>query len=235
MVMPTKYKRAAEGAAATYNYSDIAEGRGYVVYYGASSETTTFVSPVTIYSGMTHRCGADVNVANDDDYDELIDIDFDIIFNMPQNIKGDILIQLPFGFQRTGAGDANNADYKATASVYHYDGTTETQLGSTATTEILNITGMVQGDIESHISTIKVNQSSVQHFKKGETLRFTLKVYLKHASAGALTFIGGVGCDPLNRTDDVIALTSNSTQETQVIETNEPTRLEFHVPFVIDL
>ena len=214
-----------------YDYFDISNGVGYDIYYGFSNAGTLGTSTVSnVYSGMIHKSGIGVDVAVGA-YTELLSVDFEIIFNMPKNIKGDILAQIPFGVK--AVDDSGLAHMKATCSVYHFDGSTPTQMGATATSEILKDINFQIGDLTSHISTLKINQATIKHFKKGEILRFTIKISAKHDQGSVNEMIGGVGCDPQNRTDALILLEGAGGQ--QIINTNEPTQMAFHVPFVIDI
>jgi len=220
----------------SYDYFDIANGVGYDIYYGFSNAGTTGTGTIsTIYSGMIHKNGARAETF-ETSYVELLDTDFDITFNNPKNIKGDILIQVPFGVNRRSVQSQSVHIMKAEVSVFHYDGSSETQMGSTATSELISFNTTDINHIVSHISTVKVTQSTVKHFKPGETLRFTIKVFVKdtNSSGIAAEFVGGIGCDPQNRTDAKIELEVNNDTELQVI-TNKPTQLAFHVPFKLNI
>ena len=216
----------------SYDYFDVAEGIAYSVYYGATNVTTTLTNKVsTTKSGMIHNNGSQTTVANDDAYDQTHDIDFDIVFNQPKNIKGDILAVVPFGVNIFGTGTSATYTIKATLDIFHYDGSTETQLGSTITSEEAQSGSLSQGGVFSHTTTLKVNQATIKHFKSGETLRFTIKLFVQHGASGNRTIIMGVGCDPANRTDADIAILAGNDTEHQVIITNDTTQLSFHVPF----
>ncbi len=218
-----------KGELVNYDYVDYSNGTGYDIYYGFSNAGITgTITESGFYSGMIHKNGAEITLTNQDTYYELLDVDFDITFNIPKDIKGDILIQIPFGINAQTDG---TYFIKTTCSVYHYDSTTPTPMGSTTTSEEVRKAISI-GEIGSHITTLKVTQATVKHFKKGETLRFTIKVYAQ-AQIDNERVIGGVGCDPQNRSDVDIDLLANDDTEDQVIETNKPTQIAFHVPFVI--
>ncbi len=216
-----------------FDFFDIANGVGYDVYFGLSNAGITATSTISSnYSGMPHKNpAAVVNVGIGSTFVELVDFDWDITFNLPKTIKGDILVQVPFGII---TGGATTYTMKCTADIYHFDGVaTETQIGSTATSEILQ-EAVGGATIKSHITTLKVNAATAVHFKRGETLRFSLKVLAWHANGGsAQNLLGGFGCNPQNSTDSKIELLVNDQTETQIITTNQPTQMAFHVPFVI--
>jgi len=216
----------------TYDYFDIANGVGYDVYFGLSNAGTTATTTVSNnYSGMIHKNGSDVTLTVQGTEYEMLDFDWDITFNMPKNIRGDILVQIPYGMQKTNAAN-HRFIVKVTVDIYHWDGSSETQIGSTSTSELVE-RDLDNTEIGSHMTTLKVNAASVVHFKKGETLRFTIKEIIKCTDAANQTAVGGLGCDPQNRTDLKILLEPSDDTELQVIETNDPTQMAFHVPFVI--
>ncbi len=216
----------------SYDYFDYSNGTGYDIYYGFSNAGTEgTITQSGFYSGMIHKNGVEVTLTDQNTYYELLDFDWDIIFNIPRSIKGDILIQIPFGVLNN-TGSTKDFNIKAECLVYHYNGG-ETQIGSTATSEELTAVNLDNGLIRSHITTLKINAASVVNFAKGDILRFTIKVYAKCTDAASSRVYGGVGCDPQNRTDATIQLVSNDSQEIQIINTDEPTQMVFHVPFRI--
>lgn len=220
-----------------YDWVDIANGLGYETYYGYNAGGTVGTSPRQIYSGIRHYNGTKLVSPAIDVFVEALDVDFDITFNTPKNIKGDILLQLPFGVVCTSNSAGNKESWiRAISAAYHYDGATETIISGVGTSEAIYTVSHAANIIVSHITTLKLNVATMKHFKKGETLRITIQVYIKH-SQNAASYIGGVGCDPQNRSDVEIIMSSGSKadDEWQVINTDEPTRLEIHVPFKLDI
>jgi hypothetical protein len=229
--IPQDFRKSPE-ALVSYNWEDIRDGTGYAVFYGGSCAGTTLTSPNIFYSGMIHKNGTETTLTNADTYYECLDVNFDITFNRPMTVFGNILTTVPFGIKNTSVSDVVFV-MKATLLVYHYDGVTETQIGATQTSEE-PAKNMVANALLSHITTLKTSITSVVNFKRGETLRFTIKVYAKCEAAGK-SVIAGVGCDPMNRTDAIIYLLdaggAYEYDEVQVIETNDPTQLKLQVPF----
>jgi hypothetical protein len=230
-LVPQVFRKSPE-AIVSYNWSDIRDGTGYAVFYGSSMNGTTYVSPNTFYSGMIHKNGGALTLTVEDTYYQGLDVDFDIIFNRPKLVFGDILVSVPFGIYNPGA-ISHDFLIKATLDVYHYDGSTETQIGSTATSEEVEAIDLALNEELSHITTFKVNASSVVNFKVGETLRCTIKVYAQCTDASGWVIATGIGCDPMNRTDVNLNLSTVASDyyEHQVIETNNPTQLKIQVPF----
>ena len=221
-----------------YDYFDVSNGVGYDIYYGFSMAGTLGTSTTKIYSGMIHTNGTIVEIPDTGTYTELLDKDFDVTFNLPKNIKGDILATIPYGMKCKAGGGARNVFLKATMSIFHYDGSTETQMGTTSTSEIITTSDgeIAYNELIGNITPFKVNQSTIKHFKKGETIRFTIKIFGKHSGSGtARDFLGGIGNDPQNTTDATIYVEAGAPTETQIIATNKPTITEFHIPFVLDI
>ncbi|MFA5037480.1 MAG: hypothetical protein WC479_09940 [Candidatus Izemoplasmatales bacterium] len=226
-MLPQKYRKDPPYQV-SYDWSDVRDGTGYAVFYGGSMNGTTYTSPNAFYSGMIHKNGIDKTLAVQSTYYNLLDFDWDIIFNIPKDVYGDILVSVPFGFYFL-TGDGDTMGQYAECLVYHYDGTTETQIGSTATSETIQKANVLNHETFSHMTTFKINASTVQHFKAGETLRITIKTYAINASAANTHVIGGIGCNPINTTDKAISI--STTDQYQVIITNDPTQLKFQVPF----
>lgn len=219
----------------SFDYIDYSNGTGYDIYYGFSMAGTPGTTTISdVYSGMIHKNGTETTLTTLNTYYLLLDVDFDITFNMPKTIKGDILLQIPYGFHKTSIG-IDNFFIKCEGLVYHYDGSTETQIGSTATSEENYGSSIDDEEIFSSITTLKVVAANPVNFAIGEKIRFTIKIYAK-CDDNSQTGVGGVGCDPMNRTDKYIDLTggAGTAPEMQVITTNQPTQLAFHVPFMID-
>ena len=233
MVLRSIYDKERE--LVSYNYFDIASGVGYEIFFGTSNDGTTRIVTEKVYSGMIHKNGAEVALALQNTEYEVFDIDFDIKFNKPRNIKGFIMMQIPFGLSNKDFGTVGFT-YKITGQAFHVtSGGSETQIGSDVTGEYINIAALGVGNPSSHTSTLAIDGSaSVTHFKPDETLRFTIKMTAKTDSGANKKIIGGMGCDPQNRSDFKHELDSNvAADEAQTIETDKPSRMEFHVPFVI--
>ncbi|MHA1353755.1 MAG: hypothetical protein ACTSR1_01085 [Candidatus Heimdallarchaeota archaeon] len=216
-----------------YDYFDIANGVGYDVYYGArgTSGATLVTTVPTIYSEWLKSGIASGDIANS--FTKLVDEDFDITFNTPKNIKGDLIINVPVGVQNLENNEADVTFY-VTVTAKHYDGTTETELGS-GQSVYFHAMNMDWWKLQSHTALIKINLSEVQHFKKGEILRFTIEAWFKNTAPSEI-FSAGIAHDPANRNDRFISgAYTGGTNFAQIIEDGQPTTLTFHVPFVIDV
>lgn len=226
---------------ASYDYFDIANGTGYDIYYGIGiTNSVTTTSTVIVKSGIPCMSAAITAVENTT-FLEVIDRDFDITFNTPKKIKGDFLAGIPIGYKMTGAA-AQSMWFRSRVLVYHFDGSTETQLGSTSTSEAYDIDAVdAANEIGSKVSFHKVT-IPLRHFKAGETLRITVKVDVKATAGTGKTCTAGMGCDPTNEAPSaaiinyesgVISIISDGVTTGHFGETN--TKMEFHVPFKLNI
>ena len=226
-----------------FDYFDVAEGIGYNVYYGARGDNGEYivVPTSTTYSEQLKTILTDQSVATT--ATRYFELKFDITFNLPRNIKGICLVNVPIGI---AAYDNNNYsfDYYCIVKAVHYDGSTETVL---ATGTSLTASESIQQDGRSYYSftaLLKPNISTLKHFKKGETLRFIVEGWYKCNEGSAQQAHLAIGHDPKNREDKggdihgatgvgyiVLANEPNSGGTLSYI----PTQMAFHVPYVIDI
>lgn len=229
-LIPPTYSRDTEASIATFNFTDIATGTGYSTFYGLRGDADEYATVIStdIYSERMHTSEAQTL---DTTFTEHLNIDFDIIFNLPRNMRGIVIGNIPIGIQNIAA--SRTYAYYIEMKVYHVtSGGTETLLGTGTSDEFFDV--VAGATIDSEIALCFYDQTAVQHFKKGEKLRFSIGAFYKVTSGTNSSWVG-IGHDPQNRTDGAVFDTAPGTSELQVIEDNHPTRMSFHVPFVIDL
>lgn len=241
MGIPDALDDGGERTSINYNYTDTSNGTGIEIYYGAkgdngeyltltsaipSEEITTFIEDQTITTSFV----------------KLFDIDFDIVFNLPKNLKGNVIVSVPMGISATSAG-AGTFNYYCIVQVVHYDGSTETVLGtgtSKTTTKAIETDGI---NHSSRTHLLKIPISTLKHFKKGETLRLIVEGWYSRDSVQGEAHII-MGHDPLGRIFDIGSPEESSpTTNVEIRLANEgsggivdlTTKMQFHVPFVIDL
>lgn len=144
---------AVQTTIPTYDYYDLDEGTGTVTYYGllTSRNPSTFVPDDFIIS-RNFMVGV---TSHNENYENPMVFELSP-FNFSKTIKG------------TGYVEIHISDATATgtlsAEFNHYDGTTETQIGSKS------LTGVQNGDF---ILKIDLTQ---KHFKRGDILRVKISV-----------------------------------------------------------
>jgi len=206
-----------------YNYYDIADGVGYKIYYGAEGDNGEYiVTPNQVYSERIHTL---VEESVTSTYVKKIDIDFDLTFNVPKNIKGKLLVNVPVGVYETQVEDIY---FYVVIKANHYDGSTETLL-ATGTSRAFFRDDTYDPDLFSQMALCKCDITTLKHFKKGETLRLTLEVWAKSGDAEANSVDIGIGHDPYSRED--IAYGNLG----PIIEAGKATRMEIHIPFKLDI
>ena len=223
-----------------YDFIDIADGTGYVTYYGAGANGGSYITTPNSNTQSEYIKTITEGQSVATTLTKYFDIDFDITFSTPKNIKGDILINVPIGIAAAST-TGEDFSWQVKTSAYHYDGTTETQMGSEATSPIYTINNL-QSDVElvarmSNNALLKISQTSVQHFKAGEILRITVEGWFRTDEGGATTADIGIAHDPSNRDDydeEPDEPATNSKRQ-QIIVTGQPTRLSIQVPFKLDI
>lgn len=190
------YKDSNEAPIGTFDYLDLATEQGYKKYYLAlattSTTTTKFLSPQVISSDIGNPTyppelsyGGN-NVANALRYD----YDYDLLFNTPQYIKGNMFFN--FTLSAIGTGGGQSGISSIVINVYHVDGAgTETLLGT--------LTGpMLTSSTATKIYRRCCMQVDIAdtHFRIGDKLRVNAQLWTQHSGVG--NTIGGVYLDPTN-------------------------------------
>ncbi len=219
-------------ALVSYDYVDFSNGTGYDIYYGAKGSNGSLMTTTqaNVYSEEittqhTGEFATSYGAAK-------LDVDFDINFNLPKDIKGDILLNVPVGIMGLEAG-ASTFDWYVRGYAYHFNGG-EIQI-ATATSEAFQVVSALgNGVIDTYekVVLLKMNVASVKHFKKGDTLRITIQTFMRRGGVTG-TGIIGIGHDPLNR-NDFTWKQEDGTVISQIITDGNTTRLSIHVPFVIE-
>ena len=169
MPVPQVYRKSGEGAIASYNYTDVADGTGVIVFYAIISQTSGSVDYHLVTDSSLYSDAVDIGGD--------VDLDFDLTaFNLPRKVKGTAYVSI--GLEAVGAG---NTIY-ATVQLRHVRGGTETNITSA---------------IASHTLTNEANMMFIPlpitatHFKKDDILRLNVTT----TTSGT----AGFGVDPANR------------------------------------
>jgi len=233
MVLPTRMSKVippSGGNTVTYSYYDIAEGRGIVVFYPATTDNNGYGPGITEWTSGTYVLTTSAvysdqivpsAAANDlnGTLTAIQDINFDATFRLPKDIKGKSYISVPHGTVAITAGKQETVQTEA--RVYHVDtGGTATLLGSSSSAYL---TSPVAGqDAERKLMMIDL---PLRHFEAGESLRLKIVNWAVNADAATAGRIG-FGCDPQARADD---------NTTEIIDSTVSTKMEFHVPMILDV
>ena len=182
-----------DAAIASYPFGDIEEGLGFVTYYLYKDADT---SGSEYNMGKTTVYSTDISENINDD---LITRDFySAKFNLPRILLGTAVFNFTAGY-RVGAG----ASSYITLKLYHYDGTTSTQLGSTWQSP----TKSYGGGNETATRLAKISVNSPQKFKKGDQIRLEVEtVNTGPSNKGDTSY----GFDPQNRDNSPITPSTNA-------------------------
>lgn len=226
---------------ASYDYFDIANGAGYDIYYGAKMNNGSYILTTSVVASETIGTATEQDALTET-FTKEFDLDFDVTFNMPQNIKGKIYASIPMGLFDNST--ANTWEFYAIVKAIHYDGSTETTMATGQSKTYSITTEQTNAVYGAALAGCIMDVTTVQHFKKGEILRFTVECWYRDAS-GTKTADGlAVGHDPKDRNMVRDSDALRNEPDNPVALANEPsgggtlnylsTQMQFHVPFVLD-
>lgn len=179
--------RTTAPAVATYDFFDLASQTGYVTYYGCEAEDSSgskfiltrnqaYSRPKSGDTGafaITGNGGTDTHT-------------FEVVFEKPFVINGIASVEYASGVSGT-----SGQSVQTTVGLYHYDGTTETQLGSSI---VHAVTSAANPELHAELQNAQITVSN-QLFKNGDTLRLKVEVASSASGVSYLWF------DPNNYTD----------------------------------
>lgn len=213
-----KFRQSSETAIASYNFIDIAEGTGIVLFFGFDSETSAGLD----YHLITQSDSYTRNIGTSNSGDPLgtLDLDFDLTqFNLPQRIEGTAYVSIGVYYQSVVSGVGTGT---GTVKLIKVDAdSNETEIVSVTLPNTAITGGATEAD--THVLPLTV---PFTHFKKGETLRLSISISLSRAS-GSGAMVVGLGHDPKNR--DWVNFIVPSTDD------KDTTQIRAYIPFKLDL
>lgn len=221
--------QSAQTAIASYDYTDIASGTGYSIFYGANVATgaaaSEYILADTVIYSEKITTWAEVTQAAT----KWMDIDFDIEFKRPQQIEGDMILNVPIGINRKTANAGGTMTAYLTGDIIHYDGTTETVLATYRSYNFVHDDTVTAGNTKT--LAIKVTIPATK-FKIGDILRVDMEGW--SSINIATNRLVGIGHDPKNQKDPGVLGTSVTIYK-YADTTYGSTVMEVHVPFRIDI
>ena len=189
MTIPAVYRKTGEGAIASYNFTDLVTKTGYLTLYAvAGIDGVISLTPVVIESSTLYYKTTD---DSDDGAVAEKELDIDIEFKVPQSIKGKAIVALSY-FADNGNGVATT-DCFTKVRVYHYDGSTETEIGTQQTTR--TITAASGSAVKTYTRETVIFDIAKTHFKIGDKLRLNIELWGTIGANGVI----GVYHDSKNR------------------------------------
>ena len=207
--IPVEFRRGGEGAVASYDYQDIADGTGFKILYPGDASGANILTTNAFYSlkGYTRTTGASITT------------EFDLLFNRPANIRGNAMISVPLAMDNNGGSSHTSSQSGAYIDIYHVDGAgAESFIASGSNVFFYPDTAIGAAAYTMQSAIISLTR---KHFKKGEAIRLKLTTPIAFSSSHPIT----MGHDPKARTDlgeDSLAWPHGAIAE-------------FHLPFELDL
>lgn len=173
--LPINIPIPSSNAVQSYEFIDFQQSTGYVTFYGAmtkNNSTTAYVltSRSSTYSWDIATDAGTLSVSGS--YQKPIDIDFDLLFIRPIKLRGDFIVSVPIKLKENTGGGQNLRCYSI-VKIRHWDGSTETDLGSSGGSSAQR---SVSGTTSYFVDTHKINITK-KVFNRNETLRITVELW----------------------------------------------------------
>lgn len=220
--IPHNFLESGEAAIASYDYFDIEENTGVIIFLGALTEDnavkTYYLSRTSAYSSEVFTEGT-----GSGGVEKVLDIDFDIAFALPKNVKGKLRVLIPVVVGDETTVSKNGTVY-AVVKVRHWDGSSETEVASNTKSKVTTDPGSL--DTTQDVLNVEVDVATVKHFKKDETLRITVEIWA--ATQGGNNIRLALMHDPKDRLPVLYTAGADVADFITSI-------MEVHVPFRLDL
>lgn len=178
--LPASFEQRPRQAIATFNFTDIADATGTVIFFGAKSVADTtenfILTQDSLFSddtaAVTGSSGTAAGV-----WEKEHDIDFDLSsFNLPTSIRGSARVNVTM--QVIVRAGATGRSYFI-AKLRKWDGSSETEIANTQSSTFEDVPG---GSDSTSWKTVLMNITVPRtHFNKGETLRLTIEHWARNS------------------------------------------------------
>lgn len=155
MAIRKKYRKSPE-ILTNYDFTDVVANVGYITFYGISDEADSKKLVRQAIESTDVKSDIQGTTGN-------VESNFDYTFNISQLVKGDLYVTITILANDNGTGTCEN---DTTVEIFHYDGSTETSIGTQQSIAQLSATGGAQEEAR-HTLTFDVNK----RFNKGDILR----------------------------------------------------------------
>ena len=210
---------------ANYDYNDLADGIGYVLYYGALTETDSGEEGIlTRDTLISSKFESSREITTSSSWQN-ISVTFNTSqFNSPRTVKGEIKIVIPAKLWHTAE---RSSQMYMEVSVQKWDGSQETTL-TTITSETITLSTGSSGGSKERCFVMKGTLPETS-FKIGDVLRIEVTGWgLRTGGTGNNYIYIGFAHDPQNHATDNVWGGSSSAAPYQSM-------LEFHIPYKLEL
>lgn len=200
----------------TFTFTDLFTGRGIQTLFGGGlrANAAYIWNTNAFWSEKLLTGSASVS---ETDFTLKTDIDFDVRFEEYRVVDGVAIINIPSELVNTSG--TGGREWYFTVTVYHYDGTTETQLAQTQGPTNAHDAGGGTGAADQ-INSIDLDIPR-QVFKPNETLRVTIQLFAKVATGGQTCTIA-LWHDPKDRNVDPDGVYGGDPPSTTVLQMTLP-------------
>ena len=219
MTIPIVYRNKGERTIISYDYADITDGTGVVVFDGFGSAASTYKLTTSTVKGNPDIVeGTTANLSSS--WLDAFTANFDLTpFNTPRIIKGTAIWEFSVNYTSNVSG-GSEGQAQTTLTLQHHDGNSNyTDIGTATSAAV----GMTAGS-GSYTYALTADLTET-HFKAGENLRIVVKGQGRRASGpqADLQVTVKFPFDPTN--SDVTPFTA----------ADNHTYFKLHTPFKLDL
>lgn len=230
--VPEILPRTIPEIIASYDYTDFEDGTGIVVYYAGGTRDSSGVKyhlDRNTYQSSWEDTDDEDRFLRDETssgtFAEVFNIDFDAgVFQTPRTLQGTMISQIPVAINHQHSN--NQGDTYVIMTIYHYDGSTETQIAQTQSNTFVCATGVSETKVYFVIKTTIPRT----RFKIGDNIRITVQLYAKK-NAGTSNPAFMLAFDPLNQVITAENGTGTSIQRLNVA--SGYSQMAFNIPFRI--
>lgn len=232
-LMPQNFPPVAPQALASYTFTDLTQGNSFLTLYGAvhtsgsaayppAAQNTYYLTTQTPFSNQIIVSGAIIAAAAGGYISQ--NNNLDLVFNIPQRVKGYAFLNISVGGFRPAGGSNPNI---WVSGAYLQNVTTSTIISDTVNSD--NFELEATNNIRAKTMLMQFNLSGgPYHFRKNDVLRLHFDVWGTGGSSSGLQY-AGYGIDPKDRADP-LAGTVYAT-----LSGAETTQMTLYLPIVTEI
>lgn len=189
--LPISFPIPTENTTTSLSFSEFATNTGIVNLYPVAAKGGNFLSSVASSGHAGNEDSPITNIATNGNIKTAgsdADVDFDTTFNSPLTLKGKALINFTAVMRRISGGSASIAS-TYTATLIHYDGSSETILGSASSFTITETLNNGESAFQEASLAITIPKTD---FKIGDILRLSLKATNNNSNWDSWILIDGL-------------------------------------------